>query len=174
MGETVVTFHDDRPAINVKLHLAGLEFWPESFARLPFSNWPPNTDIQPVGKTTAGDIVDAAYNIVQQDFWHDAQARATELGLGEIEQGGRSGGWLELPGLVGRLPCPEHQPMGTICDDEIEALAGYASLREWAYDFLHTAPIRVRDLAEQIAMDELGQRPAQRMFAPEITRVVSR
>ena len=158
-----VTYHvEDKPtpAINVKLYVAGNDFWPRPFFDLPESRVDGTV---PIGNTTAEALLDTAYNITQQDFWQEAEARATSLGLGDIEQQGRSGGWLALtdPRLVGLL---EDAPNGRRREAR-EFVEGYRALREWAEGFLADAPRRVASLAQQLAMDELGERAAKRMFA---------
>lgn len=91
MTETVVSYHRDglyekgRPAINVKVHAAGLDFWPDVFRRM---------DGDPLFQERDFSEIDRAQEIVFGRFWHDAEVMAEELGLGPIEQEGRSGGWL--------------------------------------------------------------------------------
>ena len=136
-----------RPAINVKVHAAGLDFWPP----------------------TPGNIVDAvdrhvgaAYERVQSDFWQAAQEIATQRGLGEIAQEGRSGGWLVFLDYD-----PIEDPTDDDKDPEVRArwLTGYAAMTEWAEAFIADAPRKVRELAQSLAMDEAGERAALRMFA---------
>lgn len=162
METNVAYYRDDdgtgRPAINVKVHAAGRDYW------------------HPALECAYGDLSDhvpteLAYERVQSDFWQAAQEIATQRGLGEITQEGRSGGWLVF--TDGRDP----QDVATLCDpdeghtdaDSCEAvtewLAAYRAMVEWADAFIADAPRKVRDLAQQLAMDEAGEDAARRMFA---------
>src|SRR5688500_16538314 len=84
---TVVSYHRDmfgpgRPAINVKCH---------GFDRAAFDTLADNPTI---GHNEAGSLFDFATELVARSWWEDAENTARSLGLGEIEQEGRSGGWL--------------------------------------------------------------------------------
>jgi hypothetical protein len=74
---------------------------------------------------------------------------------------------------------PEQHPGDSIrpcetddgCDDLIpnrdqpEWLAAYRAMVKWVEGELATAPERVRNLAQQIAMDEVGREAGERAFA---------
>lgn len=156
---TEVTFYREHgrsaPAINVKLHVPGVEFWPASFEALPEDGY----GCKPIGRTTAADLVDAAYNITAEDFWADAETMARDLGLGAIEQTGRLGGWLTLPDLADRITDDEADP---------DALAAYAKLRSWAEEFIADAPRKVRALALTLARYEVGASAAHRTFPDRV------
>lgn len=157
--DTKVTYHADgygpaRPAINVKCHASGLDFWPPEFHALPEAA----DRCQEIERTTAGDLVDAAYNITVSGFWQAAEEIATQRGLGEIWQGGRSGGWLMFDAD------PTH---GGEDAPDTEWLAGYRALSEWADAYIAAAPARVAALAQSLAMDALGRAAAHRMFGTE-------
>lgn len=179
MPDTIVAYHADRaayearPAINVKCHRAGRVFWPT----LPTTpHFPGASD---AFDEAMGKHVEVAYERVQSDFWMTAEQIAEQNGLGPIEQEGRSGGWLVF--TDGRDP----QDPETFCDgDGIDHadddagtrradhmptvkdwLAAYRSMVEWAETWIADAPRKVRDLAQQYAMDAAGEAAALRMFA---------
>lgn len=118
--------------------------------------------------------LETAFESLAARFWSDAAEMALALGLGPIEQEGRSGGWLVL--TDGRDP----QDMAVACDSTVESiryeaqseraswLAAYRQLADWCAEQVRTAPARVAALAQQLAMDEIGAEPARRMFAVEI------
>lgn len=156
MTDTNVAYHaeravwTERPAINVKVYAAGLDFWPPTFDN----------------RVDAADrCVAEAYDRVQSDFWQAASEIADQNGLGEITQEGRSGGWLVFtsPGTLNALDPSEDNE----CPPEIvrETLAGYRSMVAWADAWIADAPRKVRDLAQQLAMDLAGQSAGERMFA---------
>ena len=149
-----VKYHRDgygpaRPAINVKLHVAGIDYWPES--------------IDFLGDDVAAQLVETAYDETAEQFWADAEHMARELCLGKIEQQGRSGGWLVLtdgPGydmealaLADRTP--DHGPRW---------IDGYSKLSTWANGFLADAPRMVRERARSLAIDYVAANAAHRMF----------
>lgn len=145
---TQVTYHADgyepaRPAINVKVYAAGLDFWPPTI----------DNRVDDVDRCVA-----AAYERVQSDFWQAAEEIATQRGLGYIEQAGRSGGWLVFETDPNYLSA-DSAPLG-----REEWLAGYRSMVEWADAYIADAPRKVRALAQQLAMDEAGESAAKRMF----------
>jgi hypothetical protein len=169
MTETTVHYHADglyetgRPSIDVKDYHTGEDYWPPEFSR--------GIVRMSMGARSEA-IVRAAYERVQSDFWQAAQEIAEQNGLGEIAQEGRSGGWLVF--TDGRDP----QEPGTLNDADTlhgagytvkDWLAGYRSMVEWADAFIADAPRKVRDLAQQLAMDEAGEPAARRMFAFERT-----
>ncbi len=145
---TAVTYHTDRysparPAINVKCHVAGVNFWPEGWSHAaPFS-------------FDRGMLVELSYSRVVSTFWQNAQKLATQLELGHVEQEGRSGGWLVLAD-----PRDPSDP----CEDYEAWLEGYSSLSAWCEVFIVAAPDRVAAAAQQLALDLLGEGPAYRMF----------
>lgn len=148
---TTVSYRDGKPAISVKLHVAGIDFWPDALLRLPKAN-----GSHPIGETTAEDCIEAAYNIVQVMFWDEFAERAMATPLGRIHQDGRSGGWLVF----------EVDPTHGGEDDAPPIwLAAYAGLTAGIEAWLAGAPARVQRMAEQLAMDELGRAPAERAFA---------
>ncbi len=164
---TVVSYHADgyaaaRPAINVKVYgYAGLEHG-KLYATL--------------GDRRAEPLYEIAEEQVYGEFWADAASMAADLGLGPIEQEGRSGGWLVL--TDGRDP-QDPDTIEYVRDDEYtlddpsvgqeiavrEWLAAYRQLADWCADQVREAPARVARLAQQLAMDEVGAEPARRMFA---------
>ncbi len=99
---------------------------------------------------------------MQSDFWQAAEQIATERGLGEIVQEGRSGGW-----LVFTQYDPIEDPTDDDKDPEVRArwLTGYSAMVEWADAWIADAPRKVRNLAQSLAMDEAGEGAARRMFA---------
>ena len=155
---TTVHYHADgygpaRPAINVKCH-SGKDFV-IALERL-------------VGDAAVvlGEI---AYERVASDFWRAAQEMAEEkLGLGEITQEGRSGGWLVFTDFDPRTHPTEVAESDDEQDRTVEVwLAGYRVMTEWADAYIADAPRKVAALAQSLAMDALGERPAYRMFATE-------
>lgn len=189
MSDTTVSYHRDgfgpaRPAVNVKVYTSHQVMLPPGFERA-YDN---GTTRLP----EADRLINAAWDQLQERFWQDAAGMADSLGLGPIEQEGRSGGWLVLTdgrdpqdpttlrnvcGLC--LTCwPLPRSSGTEChDDECpchgeraakEWLAAYRKLSGWCAKQVAAAPARVAALAQQLAMDELGAEPARRMFAHEI------
>ena len=147
-----VAYHSEyggaaRPAVCVKLHVAGGDFWPDAFAALP--------DGQRDGLLTPDAYVSAAYDRVQSDFWQAAERVAQENGFAEIGQEGRSGGWLAI----------HSDPEDTDDDHQRHLwLAGYAALSAWVESELAAIPARVARLAQGMAMDAAGEEPARRMF----------
>lgn len=182
MTETTVTYHREyggtaRPAINVKMHAAGADFWPDAFRGLPEGHRG--------GALTPDAWVEAAYQRVTSDFWQAAEEIADQLGMGEIAQEGRSGGWLVF--TDGRDPedldtfahMTEDNGHGRcpVCDSAVRGggslpllhavprerrdvadwLAGYRAMSEWAREYTAAAPARIRSLAQGMAMDEIGE-----------------
>jgi len=149
-GMITVSYYRDgyeaaRPAINVKLHVAGVEYWPDELSALDDAG--------------AHEIVERAYDEVAAEFWHAARNIAAGLSLGAIEQAGRSGGWLVLP---------EPDPTGELPDEmRAEWLRAYGQLRVWVGGQLATAAERVRDRARSLAIDEIAEPAARRMYAFE-------
>lgn len=158
MTATTVAYRRDggtaRPAINVKCYAAGLDFWPPT----------PDNRVDAIDRHVA-----EAYDRVQSDFWQAAQEIATQRGLGEITQEGRSGGWLviEHGDPDDMSDCYYH---GDECDDPEDVehvaarkqeradwLAAYRALAEWAETWIADAPRKVRDLAQSLAMDAAGE-----------------
>lgn len=93
MTETTVAYHvedgEGRPAIRVRDYHAGMDYivaLERLIGPLPESDDDPGRD----------DFRAVAYDRIRELFWHDAATLAEELGLGPIEQQGRSGGWLIL------------------------------------------------------------------------------
>lgn len=167
MTDTNVRYHVEsgspgRPAINVKDHHAGDDYR-SALERL-------------VGAAGADAIEAAGYEVYERvvsDFWQAAEEIATQRGLGEIVQGGRSGGWLVF--ADGRDP--QYMTGGENRDsiddgddaltraaeaERLEWLAGYRAMVEWADAYIAAAPGRVAALAQSIAMDEKGAPAAAR------------
>lgn len=143
---TVVNYHDGKPAICVKVRAPGAAFCPDELdGRL---------STQTVGDKQAEDIVESAYGVVQRYFWDVAESMAAPV-LGSIRQDGRSGGWLVIE------KDPTH---GGDTVPDAEWLTEYGLLRDWAAEFIETAPERVARLALDMARDELGRGPACRLF----------
>jgi hypothetical protein len=169
-----VAYHSDdyrpaRPAVNVKVHVPGADYWPDVFRSVP--------PIAPDG--LIGDyepLVEEAHDRIRARFWQDAQGMADSLGLGPIEQEGRSGGWLVLVGAgdPALMDCPnageDHfcDPCDAFESQRADWLAAYRLLFTWCADQVREAPARVAALAQQLAMDEIGVEPARRMFAFDI------
>jgi hypothetical protein len=147
MTETTVQYHRDgygpgRPAICVKDRHAGDAY---SCSASPLY---------------AADLIGVAYDRIVSDFWQAATEIAQQKGLGEIEQRGRSGGWLVF------TECDPTDPAHWKEAGEItEWLAGYRSMVEWADAWIADAPRKVAALAQQLAMDEAGEPAARRFFA---------
>ncbi|HET7070116.1 MAG TPA: hypothetical protein VFI40_04780 [Nocardioides sp.] len=165
--ETRVQYHTDgygreaRPAIDVKDRHTGADYTVPAFAGL----------YDAIGSADSNDLTEQAYELVQSDFWTAAYEKAADLGLGPIETEGRSGGWLVF--TDGRDPqdpetfgC-EHSPEDNArqdCPLVAGWLEGYRAMVEWADAYIADAPRKVRDLAQQLAMDAAGEGPAHRMF----------
>lgn len=159
MPDTTVTYHRDgygpaRPAVNVKVHVTGRDYWPDAFDV--------NDEAAEIGRSTSLSFMEVAYDRIVTDFWQDAADLAADLGLGPIEQEGRSGGWLVL--TDGSWPDLE-DPDDGLPADRAAWLAAYRQLSDWCAEQVRSAPARVAALAQQLAMDELGAEPATRMFA---------
>jgi hypothetical protein len=166
---TVVQYHadgieDPRPAIDVKDRHAGSDYWP----RLPMTRSADGTVFPALPAGRMGVFVDLAYGQAQRTFWATAEEVAASLGLGPIAQEGRSGGWLVF--TDGRDPQRMEQD-GVDLTVMREWLSGYRSMKAWSNDFLHDAPRRVREHAQQLAMDAAGHGAAARMFAFDLTAV---
>jgi hypothetical protein len=154
MTETRVAYHADgydtaRPAINVKLH----------------DPWGPGeyAFAAAVGDNELAEAyLNRAFDRLQGQFWQDAE----ELGLGPITQEGCSGGWLVF--TDGRDPQLSSY-FGNIAEEQDEAvrdwLAAYRAMVAWVESELASAPERVRNLAQQLAMDEVGREAGERAFA---------
>jgi hypothetical protein len=169
--ETTVSYHADeyrvaRPAINVKDYHSGMDFVAavEKLIGGPASGLLGESQ----NAIYPADLRDEAYERIVSDFWQAAQEIATQRGLGEIEQEGRSGGWLVFTDgfdpehyvdiNAEDADVPEESPLG-------EWLANYRAMTEWADAWIADGPRKVAALAQQIAMDELGIGPARRWVA---------
>jgi hypothetical protein len=163
-GPVTVHYHAEpgepaRPAINVKCHVAGPVLWPKGWEDHP-GGWALTGGPDQVRRASA--FIDAAWDSVASDFWQAAEEQADRRGLGPIHQAGRSGGWLvfELDPVAlceCRPRASSHQPTDAECPLN-NWLDGYAAMREWAEAYIAAAPARVRDLAQGMAMDEIGSR----------------
>jgi hypothetical protein len=167
MTETEVSYHSDygaggRPAINVKLHVPGIDYWPD--------------EIDVLGHDVAADLVERAFNEIAEGFWRDAEQQAETLGLGPIEQQGRSGGWLVF--TDGRDPREmetdreftleefrDDPSAGYYSRERGDWLTAYGVMREWCEAQLREAPERVRERARSLAIDEIAAPAGARMFA---------
>lgn len=152
---TTVTYHSDgyaaaRPAINVKCRTAGADCWPPA-GIFPEAGTPGEND------QDYDALVGTAYERVQSDFWQAASEIATQRGLGEITQEGRSGGWLVLTDP----PFTHEEYPDVPCE---EWLAAYTALHDWCDREVAAAPDRVKALAHQYGMDRVGYPAARRMF----------
>lgn len=166
MTETNVAYHVEdgagRPAINVKDHNGGTAYTialqravgPAVAERLR------GRDDQGTGPYAI------AYERIVSDFWQAAEEIATQRGLGEITQEGRSGGWLVFTSYDPQNPSGCDDCGGSETEAEVrEWLAAYRSMVEWAETWIADAPRKVAALAQQYAMDEAGEAAARRMFA---------
>lgn len=148
MPSVEVNYHGDtdRPGIKVRDPHPGISY---SYPDLE----------EALGEERTAEYTQAAYELVRSDFWAEAEQRALHAGLGNIEQGGRSGGWL-LFEVDPRYLSADSGPLG-----RAEWLAGYAAMRDWAREWIADAPRKVRRTTEQIAMEEVGVGAARRFFA---------
>jgi hypothetical protein len=182
MTETNVHYHADspydtaRPAINVKDYHSGQDL---VIAIERLIGAPAGAVLgESVNCRYPDSRLDLAIERITSDFWQNAEEIATQRGLGEITQEGRSGGWLVFTSADPQRPetlCPDHAPSadnpdGEPCDwadtDGVkEWLAGYRSMVEWADTWIADAPRKVAALAQSMAMDEAGESAARRMFA---------
>lgn len=163
---TTVHYHADgygpaRPAINVKDRHSGMDLI--ALERLV------GDAAVVLGESVTDTLRNIAYERVASDFWRAAQEMAEEkLGLGEITQEGRSGGWLVFTDFDPRTHPTEVAESDDEQDRTVEVwLAGYRVMTEWADAYIADAPRKVAALAQSLAMDALGERPAYRMFATE-------
>jgi hypothetical protein len=177
--ETNVHYHVEdgigRPAIDVKDHHSGMDF---VFAVERLIGGPASGLLgESVNAVYPSTLRDIAYERIVSDFWQAAEEIATQRGLGEITQEGRSGGWLVF--TDGRDPRmmsggewrdpedadPDDAYVQIAIEERAEWLAGYRSMVEWADAWIADAPRKVAALAQQYAMDEAGEPAARRMFA---------
>lgn len=163
MTETAVGYHRDgfreaRPAVNVKVYAtindpATVRAWEEIGSALG--------DDPDLG-VYAGNA-ERLYRQAEEQafarFWADAAEKAAELGLGPIEQEGRSGGWLVL--TDGRDPRRMgYDGMGDDIgeEDKIEWLASYRALSEWCAGRVAAAPREIARLAREAAIEIVAHR----------------
>lgn len=132
---TTVAYHADghdaaRPAVNVKLGLYDQRPLDELRATL--------------GEAEADALIELAQEIVVNDALNDAAYLARQSGLGEIEQEGRSGGWLVF--TDGRDP----QDSMTF-DERRDWLAAYRKFAAWCDTEVAAIPERATRLAANLA-----------------------
>lgn len=118
MTDTHVAYHSDylrsaRPAVNVKVRMLHAD---RDYAAL-YDRIAGNPTLD------ADALAEAAWEYVCRRFWDDAAIEADRLGLGAIEQEGRSGGWLVL--TDGR------DPLDMVGNERRSWLARYRRLVEW-------------------------------------------
>jgi hypothetical protein len=138
-----VAYHSDylrpgRPAINVKVrpfHFdAAYSAAHDALAANPM-----------VGEEGANFLGECAYEALAEEFWRDAAAYAEELGLGAIEQEGRSGGWLVIA---------DTDPRDMDNNAQRSAwLARYRDLRAWCEEQIAGAPAATAALMLDMAAD---------------------
>lgn len=134
---TEVAYHseysgDARPAIRVKVY----DFDRETFDRLTRS----------MGEARAEQLFEYAQYAVASAWWDEAAAMADALGLGGIEQEGRSGGWLVF--TDGRDPLDMG---GKVRRDW---LAAYREMAEWCRTSLEQIPAEIAQAAVDMANAE--------------------
>jgi hypothetical protein len=155
MTTTTVTYHDGKPAINVKDRHSGMDFVIALERLVGSASFVLGESVDCRYPET---LRDAAYERIVSDFWQAAEQIAQERGLGTIYQDGRSGGWLVIDAD------PTH---GGEDDADPEWLASYRALGEWADAYIADAPAKTASLAQAWKLDELGAGPARRMFGHE-------
>lgn len=156
MTDTIVSYHTDgftrphRPAVNVKVH----GFDRAAFERLALALGEDYDLGEHAPKADA--YYQGAEEQVYEAFWMDAEAMAADLGLGPIEQEGRSGGWLVLTDgrdpQDGSMACVNHRygvsERCVACLAIRKAwLTRYRKLREWCEAEVKAAPDRIAALA---------------------------
>lgn len=168
MTETTVAYHRDgyhrdgfgpgRPAINVKYHG---RLWADTDYDRIMRRLAGNPAI---GEAESERMAEQAYDQIAAAFWSDAADQAQWLGLGAIEQEGRSGGWLVL--TDGRDPAdPEtfgfsvegetgDEPWTRQEEQAIRAwLAAYRQMVEWCAERLAAVPGEMTAILEDMAAD---------------------
>jgi len=141
---TSVAYHSDyfgpaRPAINVKIPWSGYGSQEEAIRDRLTAN-------PAIGEDRTEELFRTAEEIILREAWSDAEQEAERLGLGPIEQEGRSGGWLVFSD--GRDP----QEFGGA--KRIAWLAAYRAMVAFCEDYIRAIPLEIAELAEQMALGE--------------------
>lgn len=141
MTGTIVAYHVEafehgRPAINVKVRA---RFHDDPAYRRTYEAIAGN----PLADADA--LAEQAWDYIARRFWDDAANKSDALGLGRIEQQGRSGGWLVL--IDGHDP----QDMGPA--ERRDWLARYSALVEWCERQIAAAPIETARVLQAYAAD---------------------
>lgn len=154
MRGTEVTYHSDygrpgRPAINVKVHGGG-----------PMRSSAVDDGLP----DQADELHEQAWEVVAERFWDEATAEAEHLGLGAIEQEGRSGGWLVIPDIT-----PGHPDYEATPNERRAWLRRYDALRRWCADYVSRADGMTRELSQDMAIERVSRSAVRRMFGREYT-----
>lgn len=141
MTGTTVAYHSDylragRPAVNVKVRA---RFHDDRDYRGVYERIEANPMLD------ADALAEQAWDYIARRFWDDAAIQAESLGLGRIEQEGRSGGWLVL--ADGR------DPSDMAPDERRDWLAAYSALVEWCDRQIAAAPIETARVLQAYAAD---------------------
>lgn len=152
MAGTEVQYHAEmwrpaRPAINVKSYGSG---W----------NDPRVIELERAqGQEATEAYLQTAWEQYAEEWWIDAADMARELGLGPIEQEGRSGGWLVFSD--GRDPadmfdteeCEDPEACEGLTDRAMW-LSAYRQMVEWCRETIHNAPDAIAQMAVEMANAE--------------------
>jgi hypothetical protein len=131
---TSVAYHSDgfrggRPAINVKVHDRDMDGYEQLEASM--------------GEKRAQELYEIAEEFVGRWWWEAAEQEANELGLGPIEQEGRSGGWLVF--TDGR------DPLEFGGKPRLDWLRAYSAMVEFCRESLAEIPAEIQREAEELA-----------------------
>lgn len=156
MTETTVAYHRDgfgpgRPAINVKYHG---RLWADTDYDRIMRRLAGNPAI---GEAESERMAEQAYEQIAAAFWSDAADQARWLGLGAIEQEGRSGGWLVFSD--GYDPDEDYDygyddaDLAAAAERQQRWLAAYRQMVEWCAEQLAAVPGDMVAILEDMAAD---------------------
>lgn len=150
--ETQVSYHRDnpfamaRPAVNVKVNFGRMDLEYDEIAHA-LDEYPESGVAHRTNR-----LYEIAQEQVFEAFWIEAATKADELGLGEIEQEGHSGGWLVL--AEGRDLSVSYDRKASIAERS-DWLAAYRQLAAWCAERVAAAPAEIAKLARELAIEEV-------------------